>query len=94
VYSKNKPRMTLAQAEYTQVVASLSCAVCSEPGPSEVHEPEQGLWYASIPLCRDCHRGPDGWHGTRLRWTLRRINELQAINNTVGSVIARKDNPK
>lgn len=29
------------------------------------------------------HRGPDGWHGTRLRWKLRRINEIQAINETV-----------
>ena len=25
----------------------------------------------------------DGWHGTRLRWKLRRINEIQAINETV-----------
>jgi hypothetical protein len=36
-----------------------------------------------MPLCPACHRGPDGWHGTRLRWKLRRINEIQAINETV-----------
>jgi len=39
-----------------------------------------------MPLCAACHRGSDGWHGTRLRWTLRRINELQAINKTVGAL--------
>jgi hypothetical protein len=35
-----------------------------------------------MPLCAACHRGSDGWHGTRKRWTLRRINELQAIDKT------------
>lgn len=80
--SKNKPRPTVAEAHHIERVAALDCAVCEAPGPSEVHEPEQGLWFASIPLCPACHRGPDGWHGTRKRWTLRRINELQAIDKT------------
>jgi hypothetical protein len=80
--SKNKPRPTVAEARRIERVAELDCAVCDEPGPSEVHEPEQGLWFASIPLCPACHRGSDGWHGTRKRWTLRRINELQAIDKT------------
>ena len=34
-------------------------------------------------LCANCHRGPDGWHGTRLRWKLRKFNELLAINETL-----------
>jgi hypothetical protein len=80
--SKNKPRPTVEEVRRIERVAELDCAVCDEPGPSEVHEPEQGLWFASIPLCIPCHRGPDGWHGTRKRWTLRRVNELQAIDKT------------
>lgn len=80
--SKNKPRPTVAETRRIERVAALDCAVCDTAGPSEVHEPEQGLWFASIPLCPACHRGPDGWHGTRRRWTLRRINELQAIDKT------------
>lgn len=80
--SKNKPAMTRAERAHVERVAQLSCVVCDAPGPSEVHEPEQGLWFASMPLCAPCHRGSDGWHGTRLRWKLRRVNELQAINKT------------
>lgn len=84
--SKNKPAPTAAERRHIERVAALPCVVCEAAGPSEVHEPEQGLWFAAIALCQACHRGPDGWHGTRLRWRLRRINELQAINRTVAQV--------
>jgi hypothetical protein len=80
--SKNKPAQTAAERRHVARVADLSCVVCDAPGPSEVHEPEQGLWFASMPLCAACHRGPDGWHGTRRRWTFRKMDELKAINET------------
>jgi hypothetical protein len=80
--SKNKKAPTAAERIRIARVAELPCVVCEASGPSEVHEPEQGLWFASMPLCAACHRGPDGWHGTRQRWTLRRRSELQAINET------------
>lgn len=80
--SKNKPAPTKAEAAHIAQVAEQPCVVCDAPGPSEVHEPEQGLWFASIPLCPACHRGPEGWHGTRLRWKLRKFTELLAINET------------
>lgn len=86
--SKNKPAPTAAERRHIERVAALDCVVCGASGPSEVHEPEQGLWHASIALCPACHRGPQGWHGTRLRWTLHRVNELQAINKTVQGVTA------
>ena len=85
--SKNKPAMTRAERAHVERAAQLPCVVCGAAGPSEVHEPEQGLWFASVPLCIPCHRGPQGWHGTRLRWTLNRVNELQAINATVARVL-------
>ena len=74
--------MTRQEASYVERVAALPCVVCGTDGKTEVHEPEQGLWFASIPLCTDCHRGSDGWHGTRLRWSLRKMTELKAINET------------
>lgn len=86
--SKNKPVPTVAEKRHIERVAALDCVVCGESGPSEVHEPEQGAWFASIALCPACHRGTDGWHGTRRRWTLRRINEIQAINETVRKAYA------
>lgn len=88
--SKNKPRQKAAESEHADALANMDCVVCDAPGPSEVHEPEQGLWFASMPLCFPCHRGPEGWHGNRLRWKLRRINELQAINKTIQRVKENK----
>lgn len=80
--SKNKPAQTAAEKRHVARLAEQPCACCDAPGPSEVHEPEQGLWFASIPLCTRCHRGPDGWHGTRQRWTLRRMDPMKAIDKT------------
>ncbi|MDE2098919.1 MAG: hypothetical protein KGL39_16820 [Patescibacteria group bacterium] len=74
--------MTKAEREHVQKIKELPCIVCGEPGPSDAHEPEQGLWFISVPLCKACHTGPDGWHGTRLRWKLRKMDELKAINAT------------
>lgn len=78
--------MTAAERAYVDRVSQLPCVVCGSQEGSEVHEPEQGLWFASMPLCPACHRGPEGWHGTRLRWKLRKVTELQAINNTVAAL--------
>jgi hypothetical protein len=86
--SKNKPKPTVAEAAHIARIAELPCIVCEAPGPSEVHEPEQGLWFASMPLCYACHRGPEGWHGTRLRWKLRKVSELSAINSTIKELSA------
>lgn len=80
--SKNKPAPTAAEKRHIERVAALPCVVCGSEEGSEVHEPEQGLWFASMPLCPACHRGPDGWHGTRQRWKLRKFTELLAINET------------
>lgn len=81
--SKNKPAQTVAEAKHVEKVARLACAVCGTYGDIEVHEPSQGMWFISIPLCVACHRGPDGWHGTRLRWSLNKMSEHKAINHTL-----------
>ena len=81
--SKNKPAPTKAEAEHIARVAALPCGVCDAPPPSQVHEPEQGMWFISMPLCADCHTGPKGWHGTRERWKMRKLfSELPIINAT------------
>lgn len=88
--SKGKRAMTVLEKEHVERVAQLPCVVCEVPPPSEVHEPEQGLWFISMPLCPACHRGPEGWHGTRLRWKLRRFTELLAINKTAKMLEERR----
>ena len=78
--SKNKRKPTDIERQRIERIASLPCVVCDSPGPVEVHEPEQGLWGIAIGLCPECHRSRHGWHGDRLRWTLRKMTELKAIN--------------
>lgn len=83
MFSKNKAKQTPAEKQHVACIAAMDCIVCGASGPSEVHEPEQGLWMISLPLCYECHRGKEGWHGTRLRWSLRKMDELKAINETI-----------
>lgn len=84
--SKNKPDQTAQEKRHVQKLAALSCTVCGDL-PVEIHEPEQGMWNIAIPLCAACHREKDGWHGTRLRWKLRKYDELRAINETLRKVL-------
>lgn len=88
MWSKNKASQTKAESEHVAKLAQMSCVVCDEPGPSEVHEFEQGAWWAAVPLCTACHRNSDGWHGTRARWTLRKMDMVKAINETIRRLFA------
>lgn len=81
--SKNKRAPTASERRWIVMLADQPCAVCGQSGPSEVHEFEQGNWWTSVPLCTACHRLQDGWHGTRQRWTLRRVTPYQAIGLAV-----------
>lgn len=53
------------------------------PGPSDAHEIEQGLWWLSIALCKDCHQGSfNGIHGQKRAWIVAKMDELKAANET------------
>lgn len=89
MWSKNKPRPTAAERAHIERIAEMDCAICWKPGPSEVHEPEQGLWFLSIPLCASCHRDNfNGIHGQRRIWSARKMTELLALNETLRKVFA------
>jgi hypothetical protein len=91
--SKNKPAQTADERAHVQRVAELPCGVCDAPPPSSVHEPEQGLWFVSIPLCWACHQGSQGWHGTRARWKSRKLfSELPVINETLRQLAKKTEN--
>lgn len=79
--SKNKPAQTAAERAHVARIAQLPCVV-DNLEPVEVHEFEQGAWFASVPLCYECHRGTHGWHGTRQRWTRARMDPIKAIDET------------
>lgn len=81
--TKNKPSQTASERNHVSRLAEQPCVVCGDTGPVEIHEPEQGMWFISLPLCPACHRGPQGWHGSRLRWSLHKMDERKAINETL-----------
>lgn len=82
--SKNKPAMTAAERAHVDRIRQMECAVCAASGPSEAHEPKQGSWFLSIPLCASCHRdGFNGLHGQRRAWAVRKLDELDALNITI-----------
>ena len=85
--SKNKPRQTASEKRHVSRLAELPCVVCGAHGV-EIHEFEQGAWFASVPVCPDCHRGPDGWHGDRQLLKARKTDDLALVAQTIEALNA------
>lgn len=82
--SKNKKAPTVAERDHIERVKELPCSVCDEHGPSDAHEIKQGQWFTAVALCRSCHQGSLlGLHGQRRAWTLRKMDELDALAVTI-----------
>ena len=43
--------------------------------------------YTAIPLCWECHQGPQGWHGDRSRAKLRGKDEMGMLDATIAQVL-------
>jgi hypothetical protein len=77
-----KERLHLAR------VKDLPCSVCDAPGPSDAHHVKQGLQYTCIALCKDCHQGSIlGWHGQKRAWSIRKMDEIDALNKTIERLV-------
>lgn len=77
--SKN---LTARDLEHMGRVKSLPCSVCDAPAPTEAHHVRQGLHYTTVALCAECHRGTHGWHGDKVSWRVRKMDELDALDIT------------
>lgn len=87
--SKNKPKPTNDERAHIERIKSMDCIICGASGPSDAHEPEQGLWFLAIPLCRDCHQGSvNGWHGQKRIWKALKMDEQKALNMTLSLIFA------
>ncbi len=94
--SPNKARTTKSESDHIAFVKGQPCVVCDQEGPSDAHEIEQGFWWTSIPLCRDCHQGShNGIHGQKRIWLVKKMTELSALNQFLGTVWAKfhRSNP-
>lgn len=81
--------MTAAR-EHIERIRSMSCGVCGASPPSIAHHIREGQGMSQrasdwlvIPTCWACHQGPDGWHGTRALWRIRKLGELDVLANTI-----------
>lgn len=84
MWSKNKPAPTKAESAHIERIKDMACGVCYAHGPSECHELEQGMWFTSIPLCKDCHQGShNGIHGNRRIWKAKKMTEMSVLNDTI-----------
>lgn len=86
--SKNSKAFTRSEAEHLSAVKELPCSVCDAPGPSDAHHINQGQHFTTVALCKDCHMGSEnGWHGRKTMWRIRKWDELDALNVTLGRLI-------
>ena len=87
MWSKNKRAMDKGERAHVDKVKSGPCVVCGKGDYSEAHEIKQGLWYCSVALCDECHRGPMGIHGDKTMWRIHKMDEMGALNETLRRVL-------
>ena len=81
-------KLSAAERRHLGNVKSLPCSVCNAPPPSQAHHIVQGQQYTTVALCYDCHQGSlMGWHGQKRAWKIRKMDELDALNETIRRLI-------
>jgi hypothetical protein len=65
-------------------VKALPCSVCDAPPPSAAHHVKQHQQFTVVALCTDCHQGSfNGWHGQKRMWSIKKMDELDALAITI-----------
>lgn len=87
-------KLTDTERQHLANVKSLPCSVCDAPGPSDAHHIKQHRQYTCVALCKDCHQGSLlGWHGQKRAWSIRKMDELDALNITVQRLLENRPSP-
>jgi len=64
------------------------CSICGQEAPSDAHHIKQGRHYTVVALCKSCHQGSKmGWHGEKAAWHIAKMDELDALNETIKNVV-------
>lgn len=84
---------TKAERKYMDKVAQLPCCLC-DSSPVELHHVREGQGMSQragdmlvIPLCPSCHRGPKGIHGDKTMLRIRKVDEMDLLNETLQKVM-------
>lgn len=84
-------KISPAEKAHIALVKSLPCSVCDAPPPSSAHHVKQHQQYTCVALCYYCHQGPVlGWHGQKRAWSIRKMDELDALNITIKRLLDLK----
>ena len=77
-------KLTAKQREHIGRVKGLPCSVCDAPPPSAAHHVKQHQQFTVVALCTDCHQGSfNGWHGQKRMWSIKKMDELDALAVTI-----------
>ena len=79
--------LTKKEREWIGRIKEQPCSVCGQDGPSDAHHIKQGRHYTVVALCKSCHQGSKmGWHGEKVAWRLAKMDELDALNETIKNI--------
>lgn len=81
--TKNAKRISPAESAHMGKVKESGCAVCGSSPYVEAHHTKQGNHFTTIGLCDVCHRGPMGIHGDKTMWRIHKMDENDALNETL-----------
>jgi hypothetical protein len=69
--------------EHMGRVKCLPCVACGAPPPSQAHHcTANGMArddFATIPLCYECHQGPQGYHAAKRSWVARHGQDIDHL---------------
>lgn len=86
--TKNAKSITALEHVHIGRVKDLPRSVCEAPSPSIAHHIEQGMHFAVIPLCEDCHVGDhNGIHRRQAIWRVLKKTELSCLAETIKSLL-------
>lgn len=86
--TKNAKRISPGESDHMGRVKESGCAVCGAGGVVEAHHTKQGNHFTTIGLCDTCHRGPMGIHGDKTMWRIHKMDENDALNETLRRLLA------
>jgi hypothetical protein len=80
--------LTAKERKHLARVKELPCSVCDASAPSDAHHVKQHRQYTCVALCKDCHQGAVmGWHGQKRMWSLKKMDEIDALNITIARLL-------
>ena len=85
-------RVVAKDKRYMNRVAELPCVVCGTHGV-QLHHVREGQGMAQrasnflvVPLCPDCHTGPNGIHGDKSLMRIQKLDEMDLLAKTIDAL--------